>query len=325
MWPSKWKLLIVISFQGVESVSKKIPDLTVVLITYNEEIHIERCIRSVLPVSKKIFIVDSYSTDNTVEIARSFGAEVVQRKWKNNHADQFQWGLDRCGSNTAWVMRMDADEYLEPGLQTEIAETLPEIPGDVAGIYIKRKVLFYGKWIKHGGFYPHILMRIWRNGLGRIEQRWMDEHVVLRPGARTITLDHDLVDDNHKGITSWVAKHNTYATREAVDLLNNRYPLFSVDDEITKIDFPQAKRKRVLKNSVYSRLPLFWRVGIYFFYRYALRLGFLDGIKGSVFHFMQGFWYRLLVDVKVMEIEKGSGGNIETMKKNLFDDYGIEL
>jgi len=300
------------------------PSLTVIILTHNEEIHIERCIKSLLPIASNIFIVDSFSSDRTVEIAQSLGAEVIQRKWKN-YADQFQWGLDNSGTDTAWVMRMDADEYLEAELQQELIKVLPNIAFDVDGIYIRRKVFFYGKWIRYGGFYPHILLRIWRNGKGRIEQRWMDEHIVLPQDSKTIMLKGNLVDDNIKGITFWINKHNIYASREMVDLLNNKYFLLERDDSIKLANDPQAKWKRLIKDEVYSRLPIGLRAGAYFFYRYFIRLGFLDGVKGFLWHFMQGFWYRLLVDIKVMEIEEKCAGDAQKIKKVLLEEHGIKL
>jgi len=303
-------------------------NLTVVILTYNEEVHIERCIRSLQSVAMQIFIVDSYSTDRTVEIAESLGAVVAQRKWKN-YADQFQWGLDHyaqyCGCETRWVMRMDADEYLEPDLIEELPKALANAAEDVTGFYIRRKVFFYGKWIRYGGFYPHTLLRVWRSGRGRIEQRWMDEHIVLPKGSATMMLQGHLVDDNLKGITFWIAKHNSYASREAVDLLNNKYHLLERDDALKALDDPQAKWKRILKDNVYSRLPLSFRSTLYFLYRYVLRLGFLDGPKGFVWHFMQGYWYRMLVDVKIMEIEERSGGDVKKMRQTLVKDHGIRL
>jgi glycosyltransferase involved in cell wall biosynthesis len=300
--------------------NKEIP-LTVVILTHNEEIHIERCIRSLLPIAAKIFIVDSFSTDNTVEIAKSLGAEVKQRKWKN-YADQFQWGLDNCGADSEWVMRMDADEYLEPDLLEELHQALND---GITGFYIRRKVFFYGKWIRHGGFYPHTLLRIWRNGQGRIEQRWMDEHIVLPSGSKTAVLKGHIVDNNLKGITFWISKHNSYASREMVDLLNNKYNLLERDESLKENDDPQAKWKRILKDDVYSKLPMGIRSTFYFIYRYFLRLGFLDGSKGFLWHFMQGYWYRMLVDVKIMEIEERSGGDVEEIRRILYEDHGIKL
>lgn len=299
-------------------------ELIVVILTCNEEIHIERCIRSLSSVASKIFIVDSFSSDRTVEIARSLGAVVSQRKWLN-YADQFQWGLDNCGGDAAWVMRMDADEYLESDLQLELIELLTKISADVDGIYIRRKVLFYRKWIRHGGFYPHTLLRIWRNGVGRIEQRWMDEHIILPAESKTLMVKGHLVDENLKGITFWIAKHNSYASREMVDLLNNKYSIFPKDESLKAVNDPQAKWKRLLKDKVYSRLPGGLRVAMYFFYRYVFRFGFLDGSKGFLWHFMQGFWYRLLVDIKIMEIEDKCGGDVEKIKQMLSNEHGIRL
>jgi glycosyltransferase involved in cell wall biosynthesis len=299
-------------------------EITVLILTYNEEIHIERCIRSLLTIAKRIVIIDSFSTDRTVELARSLGAEVVQRAWKN-HADQFQWGLENCQVETPWLMRMDADEYLEPALQDEIPPLLADLSANIGGVYIKRKVLFMGKWIRYGGFYPQILLRIWRTGLGHVEQRWMDEHIVLIPGSITVTTTHDIVDDNQKGISFWIAKHNQYASREAADVLNQKYNLFPRDDSLKLIDDPQAKRKRILKEKFYNKMPLGLRAFLYFLFRYIFQFGFLDGSRGFIWHFLQGFWYRLLVDLKIMDILVYSHGDVEQMKKTINDRHGIEV
>jgi len=299
-------------------------NITVVIVTYNEAVHIERCIHSLQLIAANIFIVDSFSTDKTVEIAESLGATVVQREWKN-YADQFQWGLDHCDGDSDWVMRMDADEYLEPDLLAELSDAINTIPNDVSGFYVRRKVIFYDQWIKYGGFYPHTLLRVWRNGHGRIEQRWMDEHIILPAKSKTVMLKGHLVDDNLKGISFWIHKHNTYASREMVDLLNNKYNLLERDDSLKELDDSQAKWKRIMKDDVYSRLPIGLRSTFYFVYRYFLRLGFLDGSKGFLWHFMQGYWYRMLVDVKIMEIEVRSGGDVEKIRQLLFEEHGIKL
>ncbi len=298
--------------------------LTVLILTHNEEIHLARCLDSLRTVADKIVIVDSFSDDRTLEIAADYGAQVYQRAWKN-YADQFQWGLAQCADDSGWIMRMDADEYLEPDLIAEIQATLPNLAPEIQGIYLKRKVFFMGKWIRYGGFYPHILLRIWRNGQGRIEQRWMDEHIVLHDGAQTVMLGENMVDDNHKGITFWINKHNRYATREMVDLLNIKYGLTATDDTLRAMQTSQAGTKRLLKERVYARMPGTLRALLYFGYRYILRFGFLDGGRGFIWHFMQGFWYRLLVDIKVMEVENRCQGDAALMKTVLKSDYGIEL
>jgi len=299
-------------------------DISVIILTYNEEKHIRRCIESLKPIAKDIFIVDSYSTDKTVEIAESLGAKVYQNKWVN-YATQFQWGLDNCPIETEWVMRMDADEYLEPKLIDALLKKLPTIQQEITGIYLKRKVYFMGKWMRWGGSYPQILLRIWRYGYGRIEQRWMDEHIVLKEGKTILIDDGDIVDDNQNSITWWINKHNNYATREMIDLMNIKYRFIPMDESLEKFNDPQAGRKRIIKNKIYSKLPLGLRSTLYFFYRYFFKLGLLDGFEGFIWHFMQGWWYRLLVDVKCYEFEKKLKKYNENIKELLANEYSIKL
>lgn len=303
---------------------KEKSSLVVIILTWNEAIHIRRCIESLIPLGGRLIVVDSHSTDETVEIARGLGAEVVSRSWKN-YADQFQWALDNYSANAEWIMRMDADEYIESDLQCELRELLSEPCNEISGFYFNRKVFFNGQWMRRGGTYPQWLLRVWRAGRGRIEQRWMDEHVVMDSGSRTMRLRGGLVDDNRKGIGFWVGKCNGYATREMVDLLNVKYCLFPRDTAISVLDDPQAKWKRFFKDKCYANLPPALRALAYFAYRYVIRFGFLDGVNGFLWHFMQGCWYRLLVDVKVIEAERLCGGDVTKLKVALKDFYGIDL
>ncbi len=282
------------------------PDISVIILTYNEELHIERCLKNLQPLAKQIFIVDSFSTDNTVQIAESLGAKVFQRPWKN-YADQFQWGLDNCPIQTGWVMRMDADEYLEQALIDEIIAKFSSLPDDINGLYLKRKHHFLGRWIKHGDRYPLVLLRIWKTGQAHIENRWMDEHIVLDSG-NSLVMAGDFVDDNLNTIEWFIEKHNRYASREMVDIVNQKYQLFERDESIEDAKTGQAKIKRFVKESLYNKLPLFVRPVLYFFYRYFLRFGFLDGAEGFAYHFMQGLWYRCLVDLKCLEAERVLAG-----------------
>ena len=297
-------------------------DISVVILTYNEELHIERCIKSLLPVVKEIFIIDSFSTDKTVEIAERLGAKVYQNPWIN-YALQFQWGLDNCPIETEWVMRMDSDEYILPELQNEISDKIQNIQEDTSGIYIKRRVYFKDKWIKHGSYYPTWLLRIWRYKDGHIEQRWMDEHIKLTKGE-TIQFENDLVDDNLNDLTWWTTKHNNYATREAVDILNIIHEFINYDEVNSNFFGTQEERKRFLKKK-YANLPLFTRPFIYFLWRYFIKLGFLDGKQGLIWHFLQGFWYRFLVDAKIYEIEKKAKDSNLSLKETLIQKYGFIL
>lgn len=304
--------------------SSNLADLTVIILTYNEEIHIERCIYSVLPLTKSIIVVDSFSTDKTVEIAQALGAETIKHEFINQ-AEQMNWSLNNLPINSKWVMRLDADEYLEPKLQEELQDLLKTLPEEIEGVYLKRKVIYAGKWIRFGGFYPHILLRLWRNGKACCESRWMDEHMVLAPGAKTITARHDFVDDNLKGITFWTNKHNQYASREAYELLNQKYCFSPCDNQLLVNDDPQAKLKRQIKLGIYAKLPKGGRAFLYFLYRYIIRLGFLDGARGFEWHFLQAFWYRMLVDLKIAELEKESGGDVNELIRLLREKHGLKI
>lgn len=274
-------------------------NLSVIILTRDEESNIGKCIESILPVTDLIYIVDSGSRDRTVEMARSLGAEVVHREW-TNYADQMNWGLEHFAFSTDWVMRMDADETLTPQLVSALRKFLLSPDPNVSGVYVRRRVYFMGRWIRHGGYYPTWLLRVFRTGLGRCENQWMDEHVVVSEGE-TIFLKADIIDDNQKDLTFWTDKHNRYATREVLDILSKSGG--GRDGSETSLH-GQARLRRWVKDNVYSRMPLFVRPWLYYFYRYFIRLGFLDGREGLIFHFLQGFWYRFLVDAKVYEYRK---------------------
>jgi glycosyltransferase involved in cell wall biosynthesis len=298
--------------------------VAVIILTFNEERHIARCIESIRLFAYEVFIVDSGSTDRTVEIAQSMGAQVFSNPWVN-HATQFNWALDNLPLSGDWVMRLDADEYVTEALAQEIKTRLPDMASTVSGVYVNRRVYFMGKWIRHGGYYPIRLLRIWRRGMGRCEQRWMDEHVYISGPGEKIIFAGDIVDDNKNNITWWTAKHNGYATREMIDLLNIRYGFGKPDGIESEAMAQQESRKRWVKEKIYSRLPLGLRALVYFLYRFIVRGGFLDGYRGMIFHVLQGFWYRFLVDVKVYEFESKMRAEGLDAKTLLRKEYGVEV
>jgi glycosyltransferase involved in cell wall biosynthesis len=277
--------------------------LTIVILTYNEQRHIARCIDALLPLRANIVVIDCYSTDRTVDIAEELGARVLKHKFVN-YAQQFQWALDHAGIDTPWVMRLDADEIIEPELVEEILHKLSALPDDVVGINLKRRHIFMGRWIRHGGRFPLVLLRIWRRDKGRIENRWMDEHMVVW-GGRTVTFDCCFSDVNLNDLGFFTAKHNAYATREAIDVLNEKYRFFEADRQLNaKSSSFQAGVKRWFKENIYNRMPFWLGPSVYFLYRYTVQLGFLDGSEGLIYHFLQGFWYRFLVGAKIVEFER---------------------
>jgi glycosyltransferase involved in cell wall biosynthesis len=275
--------------------------LTVLILTFNEERHLARCIASVQALATEVVVADCFSTDATLAIARNHGARVVQRAWVN-HAMQFNWALTQLDAETDWVLRLDADEYLTPGLVAEIKARLPHVGPEIDGLYCGRRMTFQGRLIRHGGVFPVRVLRLFRYGRGQCEKRWMDEHIKV--AGPTQELEGELIDDNLQSLTWWTAKHNGYASREAVDLLNLDYGFMPQDSVARLRGGQQAGLKRWLKERVYARLPGGLRAFAYFFYRYVLRLGFLDGAEGTAFHVLQGFWYRYLVDAKVREVRR---------------------
>ena len=278
-------------------------DLTVLIMAQNEEKNIVRSIRSVKKIAKRILVVDSGSTDQTIELAKQNGAEVVQHSPLVNYATQFNWVLDHTNIDTNWILRLDADEQVTPELAREIENALEEHSHFyVNGLEVRCRIIFMGRWIRHGGTYPLIIPRLFRRGFGRVEMRKMDEHTLIQ--GKVMRFQNDLLHYDFKGLHEWIDKHNKYSVRECQDFFERK----ETHEEQMKGNLTgnQRQRKRFLKNGVYYNLPLFLRAHLYFIYRYYIRLGFLDGKEGKIFCFLQAYWYRFLVDAKIYENEKNS-------------------
>jgi glycosyltransferase involved in cell wall biosynthesis len=281
--------------------------LAVIVLTHNEERHISRALEAVADIASEIFVVDSHSTDRTLELARAHGAMVLQNKFVS-HARQFQWALDNAPITASWVMRLDADEVIEPDLAETIRRALPTLEEGIVGVNLKRKHIFQGRWIRHGGRYPLVLLRIWRRGYGHMEDRWMDEHIVIK-GGRTITFEGGFADHNLNGLTYFIDKHNNYATREAIEIINQRRSLFRRDkNPPLRRGSLQAGFKLFVKEKLYNHIPYQISAPAYFLFRLIFQLGFLDGREGLVYHGLQGLWYRFLVGAKVEELERAIAG-----------------
>lgn len=290
-------------------------DLTVVVLTRDEARHIERCIASVRDVAARIVVVDSGSTDATRDLARAAGAEVFEHPWVN-YATQFNWALDHVGIDTAWTLRLDADEVVLPALAEALPGFLASEPA-VAGVTVNRRIHFLGRWIRWGDVYPVAQLRLWRTGRGRCEDRWMDEHTIV--DGPVVHLAGDIADINLNNIGWWTDKHNRYATREAIDvILADRA---GAPEGMAR----QARMQRWLKHQIYCRLPLGLRALLYFSYRYILRGGFLDGWQGLVFCALQGGWYRFLVDVKIAELKGMMDLRGMTLAEVVGEEYGLRL
>lgn len=298
-------------------------NLSIVILTFNEELNIEKCLIEATKLTNDIFIIDSYSTDNTLKICEKYGCKIYQNKFINQ-AIQLNWAIKNCDFKTEWILRLDSDEYFLPELIQEMKQKLDKLDKNITGIFFKRRVYFMDKWIKFGGYYPTMILRAWKNNKAICEERWMDEHMKLLEG-NSITFDNDFVDDNKKNLHWWISKHNNYATREAIEQLNSKYNF--LDYEPVKADLlgTQEQKKKWLKEKIYNILPLGVKPFIYFLYRYIFKFGFLDGFRGFLFHVLQGFWYRFLVDAKVYEIEKKAKESGKNIKEVIESEYGIKV
>lgn len=268
-------------------------DLSVVILTKNEKLHIGRCLERLAPLEpRQVFVVDCFSTDGSDRTAAEMGATVVQHEWSGLYAKQFNWALDNLPIKTKWVLRMDADEHLTEETVERLKTELPKFPEDVTGLRLELKRQFMGGEIRHGtnGI---MLLRVFRYGIGRCEERAMDEHIVLDHG-RYIDFDGAFYDDNLNSFEWWQEKHRGYAKREAMDAIS----LFNNPERLKN---PSETDKKKIK---YYKLPSYFRAFAYFCIRYFLKLGFLDGIAGWRWHFWQGLWYRCLVDKEIGRLRR---------------------
>lgn len=292
--------------------------ITVIILTKNEALHIARAIASVQSFADRVLVIDSGATDDTVARAAAAGAEVLHHAWVN-YASQFNWALTQLGRNTDWVLRLDADEVVTPELATQIGAGLP----DVAGITVGRSMWFQGQPVRFGGLFPTRMLRLIRAGQGQCEDRWMDEHLIV--DGPVGHLGGLIIDDNRKPLDWWIAKHNSYASREVIDILNQRFGFLPQSRLSARATGRPAAIKRWVKEQVYGRLPGGLRAGVYFFYRYVIRFGFLDGRRARAFHVLQGFWYRYLVDAKLAEVERCMATKGATPVAAIHDVLGVDL
>lgn len=263
-------------------------NLSVVILTFNAERTIARTLASASNVSDDLHVVDSFSTDGTLDIVRRFGAQVVQRPF-DSYGEQRNWAIEHLPLRE-WQLHLDADEYLTPGLIDEINALHP----DVDGYLVPRKVRFLGRTLEHGALYPTWHMRLFRSGKGRCELRRYDQHFILDGASRR--LHHPMIDDHRMPLGEWIARHNRWADAEAAELLDPR-----TEGVIEGRWLGNAiERKRALRRA-YNAFPPFLRPFLFFVYRYFLRLGFLDGMPGLIYIALQTFWYRFLVDAKRYE------------------------
>jgi glycosyltransferase involved in cell wall biosynthesis len=273
------------------------PMISAIILTYNDESQVESCLRSIANLTDDVVVVDSFSTDRTEAICRGLGARFFKHAFVNQ-ALQFNWALDSIPLKYDWVLRLDSDEIVPAALVEEMRTRVGKEP--VAGYYMNRRMYWMNRWLKHGRMYPHFILRLFKRGSARYEER-TEEHLVLAGEAGY--LKNDFLEDNRKNTLDYFTdKHLKTAAGEVAEVLAG---VEENDGVAPKLLAPKVNRTRWLKLRVYNRCPLFVRGVLYFLYRYVLCLGFLDGRPGLIFHVLQGFWYRFYIDARLYEERSG--------------------
>ncbi|MBB6128033.1 glycosyltransferase family 2 protein [Mucilaginibacter lappiensis] len=277
--------------------------IDIVILTFNEERNIEACLQSVLALNTKIFIVDSGSTDRTLAICESYNTHVFHHPFEN-YASQRNWGLQNLPLEAEWTLNIDADHRVTEALANELTDLFKhDIDTGVNGFLISRQTLFMDKWIKHGGHYPTYHANLFRKGFGHCEEKLYDQHFVVT--GKTNILKNDIIDIITDSVNTFIIRHNHWATLEARHLFALQTQTTGHDTQLIKprlLGNPMERRRYMKKQ--YESFPLFIRPVFYFMIRYFIRLGFLDGTRGFIFHFLQGFWFRFLIDVKLYELRR---------------------
>jgi glycosyltransferase involved in cell wall biosynthesis len=271
--------------------------VSILILTRNEEANLGECLASVR-CAAEAFVVDSHSTDRTVEIARRHGAQVYSHAFEG-YASQREWALSNLPFAYDWILMLDADERVPEPLAQEIAHVLDHAGHQASGFYIARRLFFEGRWLKHGGLYPTWLLRLFRRSRARIEQRAVNEHVMVEGDTGYLTQPFDHVD--RRPLSDWIAKQSRYAELEAEDDLRERQAQGLEGSIAASYRGSQPERKRWIRLRVWNRLPLLVRPFLFFGRNYFLRGGFLDGRPGFIYHVLWSFWVRFMIDVEIIE------------------------
>ena len=273
------------------------PRLAVIVLTRDEAANLPALLASLEGLDCRVFVVDSGSTDATVAIAEAAGCEVVKHPFEN-YAAQRNWAFDHLPIATPWVLSLDADERLTPELRDEIARVVADDDPAFAGYMLRKQTWFMGRWLRHGGQYPSWHLRLARTGKVRCEERLYDQHFVVDGSVGR--LEHDYIDILTDSLTSWTERHNRWATLEAAELMAAEGRM----QVQPRWSGSPIERKRFLRTKVYKSFPLFLRPFLLFLFDYLIRGGFLDGKPGLIFHVLQRFWFRFLVDAKIYEMRR---------------------
>jgi glycosyltransferase involved in cell wall biosynthesis len=267
--------------------------ISVLILTFNSEKNIISTLEAALKVSDDIHVIDSYSTDKTLEICEKYLVNIVQHDFINYGA-QRNWAIANLIFKYDWELHLDSDERLSEDLIDQLNSLKNRFPDNINGYYIPRLVYFMGRPIKYGGMFPIWHLRLIRHGHGRCEERQYDQHFYV--AGPTSKLTGVMIDTIDLSLSEWTARHNRWSDAEVMEILSNR-----TEGRIQGRFMGTPVQKKRLLRSFYDRLPLFLRAFLYFFYRYFIRLGFLCGKEGLIFFTLQTLWFRFLVDAKLYE------------------------
>jgi len=266
----------------------KIP-VSVLIITKDEEKNMRDCLESVR-WADEIFVIDSGSKDATLEIAKEYTPNICYHAFEN-FASQRNWAQKSLPIKNEWVFHLDADERATPELSEELKRIFSSSI-DEDGFMMPRRTIFRGRWIKHGGHYPVYQLRIFKKDKGLSEERLYDQNYIVN--GKVSTIEADIINIINPDLKAWRQRHRRWAYLEAREVLFNKGRVMNIGLKGSPIE-----NRNWLRYRVYYNMPLFIRAFLYFFYRYVIRLGFLDAREGLIFHFWQGLWYRLLVDFRI--------------------------
>ena len=279
-----------------------------IILTFNEEQHLPRLLRSIQDLEAPVFILDSGSTDHTIEIGQQFGATFLFNAFEN-HPKQWDYALKNFPVKTTWVICLDADQEVTPELKARLQNFKDEEYQNINSIYFNRKNFFKGKWIKHGGYYPFYLLKMFRFGIGFSDTNEAMDHRFNAPGGSMVWKDGIIKEENLKEnqIRFWIEKHNRYSDLLALEEVERMQNARGQSEQPRFWGTPN-QRKAWFKRQ-WWRLPRYVRPGLYFTQRMIFQLGILDGRTGVIFHFLQAFWFRLVVDIKIDELLKQQKNN----------------
>jgi glycosyltransferase involved in cell wall biosynthesis len=264
---------------------------SIIILTFNSADSVSATLERAIALSDDVFVVDSFSSDNTLSIAQTLGAKVVTHAFESYGA-QRNWAIDSLPLRHTWQLHLDADEWMSDELIQAIRE-LPDEPSG-SGFLVPRYLKFMGRVLRHGAMSPTWHLRLFRAGSAHCENRKYDQHFYLDSG-KIERLRGYLIDDIQMPLSEWTARHNRWSDAEVLELTSHSANTIEAKAFGNPIEQKRYWRAR------YNALPLFVRPFALFIYRYFLRLGFLDGREGLVFWMLQTFWFRFLIDAKLFE------------------------